>query len=55
MLERGEIVEMGSHQELIAEGGLYAGIHQTLTEMELAAVISDDSGAEVRVRGGESP
>ncbi len=55
MLERGAIVEMGSHQELIAEGGLYAGIHQTLTEMELAAAISDDSTAEVSVRGGEGP
>jgi ATP-binding cassette subfamily B protein len=55
MLERGEIVEMGSHQELLDAGGLYAGIHQTLTEMELAAVISDDSGEEVSVRGGGGP
>ncbi|MHA1950678.1 MAG: ABC transporter ATP-binding protein [Candidatus Thorarchaeota archaeon] len=55
MLERGAIVEMGSHEELIAEGGLYSGIHQTLTEMEIAAVISDDSGAKVRVSGGEGP
>ncbi|MHA1943094.1 MAG: ABC transporter ATP-binding protein [Candidatus Thorarchaeota archaeon] len=55
MLERGQIVEMGSHQELIAAGGLYSGIHQTLTEMELAAVISDDSTAEVSIKGGESP
>ncbi len=55
MLERGQIVEMGSHQELVAAGGLYSGIHQTLTEMELAAVISDDSGAKVSIRGGDSP
>ena len=55
MLERGEIVEIGSHQELIAAGGLYAGIHQTLTEMELAAFIADESGAEVSVRGGDGP
>ena len=55
MVERGPIVEMGSHQELIAAGGLYSGIHQTLTEMELAAVISDDSAAEVSIKGGESP
>ena len=55
MLERGQIVEMGSHQELVAAGGLYSGIHQTLTELELAAEISDDSGAEVRIRGGDSP
>jgi ABC-type multidrug transport system fused ATPase/permease subunit len=55
MLERGQIVEMGSHQELVTAGGLYSGIHQTLTEMELAAVISDDSGAKVSIRGGDSP
>ena len=55
MLERGQIVEMGSHQELVAAGGLYSGIHQTLTEMELAALVSDDSGAEVSIRGGDSP
>jgi len=55
MLERGQIVEMGSYQELVTAGGLYSGIHQTLTEMELAAVISDDSGARVSIRGGDSP
>ncbi len=37
MLERGKIVEMGSHEELMKEEGLYAGIHDTLFEMELAA------------------
>jgi len=55
MLERGEIVEMGSHKELLEAGGLYAGIHQTLTEMELAAAISDDIGEKVSVRGGDGP
>lgn len=54
MMEHGQIVEMGSHEELIAAGGLYAGIHQTLTEMEMAAFIDDDSSAEVSVRGGDS-
>ena len=53
MMEHGQIVEMGAHEELIAAGGLYAGIHQTLTEMEMAAFIDDDSSAEVSVRGGD--
>ena len=54
MMEHGQIVEMGSHEKLIATGGLYAGIHQTLTEMEMAAYIDDDTSAEVSVRGGDS-
>jgi ATP-binding cassette subfamily B protein len=37
MMERGRIVEMGSHEELLALRGLYANIHGTLTEMEAAA------------------
>jgi len=54
MMERGQIVEMGSHQDLVDAGGLYSGIYQTLTEMELAAVISDGSTSEVSVRGGDN-
>jgi ABC-type multidrug transport system fused ATPase/permease subunit len=57
MMERGQIVEMGTHDELIAEGGLYYNIHQTLTEMELAASISADitsKSATSSVRGGSS-
>ncbi len=42
MMERGKIVEMGSHEELIAEEGLYSNIFQTLTEMELAAYVDED-------------
>ncbi|MFW9817360.1 MAG: ATP-binding cassette domain-containing protein, partial [Candidatus Thorarchaeota archaeon] len=53
MLERGRIVEIGSHQELVEADGLYSGIYQTLTEMELAAVISQESGAEASIRGGD--
>ena len=53
MMERGQIVEVGAHEELIAAGGIYAGIHQTLIEMEMAAFIDDDSSAEVSVRGGD--
>jgi ATP-binding cassette subfamily B protein len=55
MMERGKIVEMGSHEELIKAEGLYSGIHQTLVEMEMAASLADGSPAEVRVRGGDSP
>ncbi len=38
MMEKGRIMEMGSHQELRNRGGLYAGIYETLEEMELAAL-----------------
>ncbi|MFX1485147.1 MAG: ABC transporter ATP-binding protein, partial [Promethearchaeota archaeon] len=54
MLERGKIVEIGSHQELVQTDGLYSAIYQTLTEMELAAIVPGESGAEVSVRGGGS-
>jgi ABC-type multidrug transport system fused ATPase/permease subunit len=40
MMERGGIVEKGSHDELLEMEGLYSSIHQTLTEMELAASVS---------------
>ena len=42
MMERGQILEMGSHEELVAKGGLFSSINQTLTEMELAAYVGDD-------------
>ena len=37
VMERGKIVEIGSHEELIASGGIYADIHHTLTSMEVLA------------------
>jgi ATP-binding cassette subfamily B protein len=55
MMERGQIIEMGSHEELVKADGLYSGIHQTLIEMEMAASIPDTSSAEVKASGGDSP
>ncbi len=37
MMERGQIVEKGTHEQLLELEGLYSEIHGTLTEMELAA------------------
>jgi ATP-binding cassette subfamily B protein len=57
MMERGKIVEMGSHESLMAEEGLYYNIHQTLTEMELAASISTNKTSEPatsKIQGGSS-
>lgn len=52
MMERGQIVEMGSHDELVEREGLYSNIHQTLTEMELAASVAFDPFASAKARGG---
>jgi ATP-binding cassette subfamily B protein len=46
MLERGKVVEKGTHEELMKEGGLYAGIHDTLFEMELAASAIEGSASD---------
>ena len=40
MMEKGRVMEIGSHQELMNRGGLYSSIYETLEEMELAAFVS---------------
>ncbi|MGY5873734.1 MAG: ATP-binding cassette domain-containing protein, partial [Candidatus Thorarchaeota archaeon] len=55
MMERGQIVEMGSHEELVAKDGLFSSIHQTIVEMELAAHASKDTTSEVSIRESETP
>lgn len=55
MMEKGRIVEQGSHDELIRQEGLYSSIHSTLIEMELAAQVSSVEYNELEAKGGESP
>lgn len=54
MMERGQIVEQGSHEELIMSNGIYYNIYQTLIEMELATDTSMDPVAVAKSLGGES-
>jgi ABC-type multidrug transport system fused ATPase/permease subunit len=52
MMERGRIVEMGSHDGLMEKKGLYFNIHQTLTNMESVASASGNTLTEVIPKGG---
>ncbi|TFG32815.1 ABC transporter ATP-binding protein [Candidatus Thorarchaeota archaeon] len=52
IMERGQIVEMGSHDELMAMEKQYYEIHQTLAEMELAASLSMDTLTTSSMQGG---
>ena len=54
IMERGQIVEQGTHEELIASGGIYYNIHQTLSEMELAASAAIDPFAITKASGGNA-
>jgi ABC-type multidrug transport system fused ATPase/permease subunit len=55
MMERGQIAEMGSHEELVAKDGLFSSIYQTLIEMELAAHVGKDPTSETTIRESETP
>lgn len=46
MLDKGQILEQGSHQELIAQGGVYAQLwaHQTGGFLGAEEVESDEDG-----------
>ena len=52
MLDRGAIIERGTHRELLARGGLYAGMWNRQREAQFAreilAEVGDDSGAPNR-------
>ncbi|MBE0525402.1 MAG: ABC transporter ATP-binding protein [Candidatus Thorarchaeota archaeon] len=52
MMERGHIVELGSHDELMVKKGLYYNIFQTLSEMEFAASVAIDPFPTSRTQGG---
>jgi ABC-type multidrug transport system fused ATPase/permease subunit len=53
-MERGQIIEQGTHDELIASGGIYCNIHQTLSEMETAASATMGSFAITKASGGSA-
>jgi ABC-type multidrug transport system fused ATPase/permease subunit len=54
MMERGKIVEMGCHEELMEKKGLYFNIHQTLTNMELSASASTNPLTATNLQGGKN-
>ena len=43
LMERGRIMEMGSHEELLARDGLYSSIHSTLAQMEAGAPFLEET------------
>jgi ATP-binding cassette, subfamily B, bacterial len=49
----GRIVEQGHHHDLVAQGGVYAGLHRAWTAMK-ADTVSAAVEAEDRAGGGAS-
>ncbi len=56
VLDKGEIVERGTHDQLLAHGGLYASMWNRQREAQLAREILEESGeAEETGQGREAP
>jgi len=55
VLHRGELVEQGSHSELVAAGGLYAHLHRAQLAAQAAVEADGLDGAPVGVQPGSSP
>jgi ATP-binding cassette subfamily B multidrug efflux pump len=55
VLHRGELVEQGSHSELVALGGLYAHLHRAQLAAQAAVEAEGRGGDPVGVQTGNSP
>lgn len=53
VMENGEIVERGSHDELLAAGGRYHGLYHSQLELEEGEGVADLSAAQEIADGGE--
>jgi len=52
IMERGRIVETGTHDQLLARGGVYAGIHTTLSQMGSISLEWGEMAATAETGGG---
>ncbi|HET7738569.1 MAG TPA: ABC transporter ATP-binding protein [Tepidiformaceae bacterium] len=51
VLERGLIAESGTHEELLAAGGIYANLYRMTYEKETSAMSGEDEATALRRRG----
>jgi ABC-type multidrug transport system fused ATPase/permease subunit len=49
VLDKGAVVEIGSHDELLARGGVYANLYRMTYEQERAAHADEELGEDVAV------